>query len=37
MDSPAIQDPAIINLSVSVTGDFTDSTDSEPFRYYENP
>jgi hypothetical protein len=22
---------------VSITGDFTDTDDSEPFRYYENP
>jgi hypothetical protein len=37
MDSPPADEAEIINLSVSIIGDFTDSIDSEPFRYYENP
>jgi len=33
-DSPVFDAPGIIPLSVSLTGDFSDSNDSEPFRYY---
>ena len=37
MDAPPSADAVLVNLSVSVTGDFTDTNDSEPFRYYEVP
>jgi hypothetical protein len=37
MDSPPSAEAEIINLSVSIIGDFTDTNDSEPFRYYANP
>ena len=33
-DSPDFDGPGIIPLSISLTGDFTDSDDSEPYRYY---
>jgi IPT/TIG domain len=35
MDAPASAEAELVNLSVSVTGDFTDTQDSESFRYYE--
>lgn len=34
-NSPANDEAEIIPFSVSLTGDFTDSEDSEPFRYYK--
>jgi hypothetical protein len=37
MDAPSSESAEIVNLSVSVTGDFSDTEDSEPFRFYENP
>jgi hypothetical protein len=35
--SPAIAIPEVVSLMVSLTGDFTDSDDSEIFRYYLPP
>ena len=35
-NSPAVNKPQITPLMISLTGDFTDSADSEPFRYYNN-
>jgi hypothetical protein len=37
MDNPASAEAGFVNLSVSILGDFTDTNDSEPFRYYEPP
>lgn len=34
MDSPPNSVAEIVGLSVSLTGDFSDTNDSEPFRYY---
>ena len=34
MDSPPNAIAEIVSLSVSLTGDFSDTNDSEPFRYY---
>jgi hypothetical protein len=33
--SPSVDSHEIASLTISLTGDFTDSDDSEPFRYYE--
>lgn len=33
-DSPVYETPEIVPLTISLSGDFSDSTDSEPFRYY---
>lgn len=33
-DAPPNNDAEIINLSVSLTGTFEDTNDSEPYRYY---
>jgi hypothetical protein len=33
-DSPVFDTAGIIPFSISLTGDFTDTNDSEPFRYY---
>ena len=34
-NSPAVNKAMIVPLMISLTGDFTDSADSEPFRYYK--
>lgn len=34
-NSPAVNKPMIVPIMISLTGDFTDSADSEPFRYYK--
>lgn len=34
-NSPAVGSSEIVALSISLTGDFSDSDDSEPYRYYE--
>ena len=36
-DAPPNAEAEIVNLSVSLIGDFTDTLDSEPFRYYSPP
>jgi len=33
-NTPEIDGPEIASLTISLTGDFLDSDDSEPFRYY---
>lgn len=33
-NSPAVDEQEIVTLTVSLTGDFSDSDDSEPYNYY---
>lgn len=35
--SPPVSKPGIVSILISLTGDFTDSEDSENFRYYLPP
>jgi hypothetical protein len=35
--SPAIAQAEVVSLMISLTGDFTDSDDSEIYRYYSPP
>ena len=35
-DSPAVSADKVVALSISLTGDFSDSVDSASFRYYQN-
>lgn len=36
-DLPNKDGPEIVPFSISLTGDFTDTEDSEPYRYYAVP
>lgn len=35
-NTPPVEKAMIVPLMITLTGDFTDSADSEPFRYYNN-